>query len=72
MDWRCGASDRTLALQVWSPEFKPQSYQEKKKMTSFPPKYQNTSKQSVNSNQRCTGQHVCKMQYRDTTGTGDV
>jgi hypothetical protein len=25
-DWRCGSSGRGSALQLWSPEFKPQSY----------------------------------------------
>jgi hypothetical protein len=30
MDWNCGSSDRTSALQVQSPEFKPQSHKRKK------------------------------------------
>jgi hypothetical protein len=29
--WRCGTSSRGPDLQVWSPEFKPQSHQKKKK-----------------------------------------
>jgi hypothetical protein len=31
MDWRCGLSDRVPALQKWSPKFKAQSHQKKKK-----------------------------------------
>jgi hypothetical protein len=34
MDWRCGSSHRVPALQVQSPEFKPQSHQKKKKKIS--------------------------------------
>jgi hypothetical protein len=31
--WRCGSGCRPPVLQVWSPGFKPQSYQKKKKTT---------------------------------------
>jgi hypothetical protein len=31
MDWRCGSSDTTPALQVGIPEFKPQSHQKQTK-----------------------------------------
>jgi hypothetical protein len=31
MNWRCGSSNRVPALQVQSPDFKPQSHQKKKK-----------------------------------------
>jgi hypothetical protein len=31
MDWRCGSSGGMPALEVQSPEFKPQSHQKKKK-----------------------------------------
>jgi hypothetical protein len=31
MDWRCGSSRKSPALQSQSPEFKPQSHQKKKK-----------------------------------------
>jgi hypothetical protein len=31
MNWRCGSSSGMTALQVQSPEFKPQSYKKKKK-----------------------------------------
>jgi hypothetical protein len=31
MDWRCGSNSRQSALQVQSPEFKPQSHRGKKK-----------------------------------------
>jgi hypothetical protein len=31
--WRCGSSSRAPALQVWSPEFKPQYHQKKPKQT---------------------------------------
>jgi hypothetical protein len=30
-EWKCGSSSRVLAVQAWSPEFKPQSHQKKKK-----------------------------------------
>jgi hypothetical protein len=29
--WKCGSSSRVPALQAWSPWFKPQSHQKKKK-----------------------------------------
>jgi hypothetical protein len=32
MDWRFGSSSRALALEVQSPEFKPQCHQKKKKI----------------------------------------
>jgi hypothetical protein len=31
MDWRCGSSGRAPALQAQSPEFKPWSYQKRKR-----------------------------------------
>jgi hypothetical protein len=36
MDWRCGASDTALALQVQSPEFKPQSHKKEKSKNKNP------------------------------------
>jgi hypothetical protein len=34
VDWRCGSSGRTPALQVWSPEFKTKSYWKKKNQSN--------------------------------------
>jgi hypothetical protein len=34
-DWKHGSSSKVPALQPWSPEFKPQSYQKKKKLQIF-------------------------------------
>jgi hypothetical protein len=35
MNWRCGSSGTTTALQAQSPEFKPQSHQKKKNKLSI-------------------------------------
>jgi hypothetical protein len=35
MDWRCGSSSRVAALQVWSPEFKPQYHKTNKTMYTY-------------------------------------